>query len=611
MPSLSSLVTTAVAVSSLCAPAVAASKPCPPLGAVLPAPKTLSKHDAVKKATAGLTEAFDELAGAKLSASAVSIGVKSLHESKPLFEYHFTPPVIGDYGTDTIDADTIYRVGSISKMMPALAALQSSKIDMDESVLKYVPELKNATGEGLATTQWEDISVRSLASHLAGLATDLALDLAAFPNPAWQQLGLPSVVNGTGPTCSGLMGTRPCTAEDLIKGLARSHPISEPYASSPSYSNVGFAVLGMVVEAATGQSFNDYVQDNIFDVAGMDRTSFDGFIPDLEDDVFVPPSDPTWNRTLGVFEAAGGMFSSTNDLLAFAEAIQNHELLSAIKTRQWMKPETHTSSLGTSVGGPWEILRSDNITADGRLIDVYTKSGDLGFYHALMGIVPDYDLSVVVIAAGPEVSADPYTRSKVFSLVLQGLLPAAEAAGIDEADRFHGTYRDENNNATLVVTADDGPGLLIEEFYVRGFDVKNNIGLYSLGANDGGSSSEEAPSVVGRLYPTTRTTSSHDGNETAWRGAFDAQTDEVKQALADSLFWIDGQCQEWFGADRAMYNYLGLSDFAMVEDAEGEVLAIKNAAFNVTMTKVSGEGGKLMDDASVLLYQSITTQQTC
>jgi hypothetical protein len=119
-----------------------------------------------------LAQGLDEITGAMLNTSALSIGVKSLHESKQLFSYHFTPPMVREYGTDKIDADTIYRVGSLSKMMPALAALQSSKIDMDESILKYIPELKNATGEGLGATKWEEISIRSLANHLAGLATD-------------------------------------------------------------------------------------------------------------------------------------------------------------------------------------------------------------------------------------------------------------------------------------------------------------------------------------------------------------------------------------------------------------------------------------------------------
>ena len=71
------------------------------------------------------------------------------------------------------------------------------------------------------------------------------------------------------------------------------------------------------------------------------------------------------------------MFSNTVDMLAFSEAILSNKLLSPIETRKWMKPISHTSSLGYSVGAPWEILRSNTLTKDRRVIDVYTKSGDL------------------------------------------------------------------------------------------------------------------------------------------------------------------------------------------------------------------------------------------
>lgn len=170
MPSLSNVLT-AVAVSSLFSPA-SAIKSCPPLGPVLPAPQAPSKHEAVQAATKGIASALDEITGSLLNHSALSIGVKSIHEDKQLFKYHFTPPNVPELGTDKIDENTIYRVGSVSKMMPAIAALQSSAIDMDESVLKYIPELRNATGSGVVATHWEDITVRSLANHLSGLSTD-------------------------------------------------------------------------------------------------------------------------------------------------------------------------------------------------------------------------------------------------------------------------------------------------------------------------------------------------------------------------------------------------------------------------------------------------------
>ena len=293
--------------------------------------------------------------------------------------------------------------------------------------------------------------------------------------------------------------------------------------------------------------------------------------------------------------SAGGMFSSTNDLISFASAIHTSRLLPAPATRAWMKPDAHTSSAGVSVGAAWEILRGDGLTSDARLVDVYTKSGDLGLYHALLGIVPDYDVVVSVLAAGAEVTVDPYARSRLFSAVLRSLLPAVEEAGRGEAkDTFEGTYTQESSNASLVLSSDDGPGLLIESFSVRGFDVLSNINSYSLAALESGVNPNPAK-VEGRLYPSDRKSGgggqSNGTTTTAWRAIFDAKTDEQRAELDKELFWLDGSCETWFGADRSAYNFLSLSDFHVVQGANGDVLSIVNKAFNVTLTKVSG-GGK-------------------
>lgn len=115
-------------------------------------------------------------------------------------------------------------------------------------------------------------------------------------------MGLPPVADGTGPTCSGLGGTPVCTPKDIIDTINRKAAIYKPY-TSPAYSNTGLAVLGMVVEAATGKNFADLAKESIFDVAGMKSSSFNGFVPAFDKLGFVPVKEPTWNGTLGVFEA--------------------------------------------------------------------------------------------------------------------------------------------------------------------------------------------------------------------------------------------------------------------------------------------------------------------
>lgn len=126
------------------------------------------------------------------------------------------------------------------------------------------------------------------------------MDLGVFPAP-WAELGLPAIPRGTGPSCSGLPGTEPCTAEDLLNAMD-SVPAVFPTFTSPSYSNTAYALLGMVVEAAYNQTFEDVAQTNIFDVAGMDSSSFNGPVKSFSTKGFVPKGEITWNLTTGVYE---------------------------------------------------------------------------------------------------------------------------------------------------------------------------------------------------------------------------------------------------------------------------------------------------------------------
>ncbi|KAL6691395.1 beta-lactamase/transpeptidase-like protein [Trichoderma pleuroticola] len=460
---------------------------------------------------------------------------------------------------------------------------------MDDLVLKYIPELKTAVATGsIESIPWDDITVDSLMTHLSGLATDTAMDLGVFPLSIWQDIGLPEIPEGTGPNCSGLPGTVPCTKQDLINELKRREPIYLPY-TTPSYSNVGFAILGMVIDAAINETYINAIQNNIFDVVGMNSSSFNGCVDSFPVDGFVPVGETTWNATLGVFESAGGMFSTTADLIAFADGILMDRFLSSRRTREWMKPRSHTSSWGYSVGAPWEILRSDQITADGRIVDLYTKSGDLGLYHALLGLVPDYDISIVIFAAGAEVSSD--TTAEIFSAVVEELIPAIDEAGRAEAVTFPaalvGTYTDKTTNSSLILSINSDNTLTIKKFAVRSFDVLHHSSLYSLDAlSIAEGSLPEDMYVDARLYPTNLVGHTQDGiKQTSWRAVYDTRTAKEKSEEDAKLVFKDGSCQSWTQLDRAAYNYLSIGDFLFRYGSNDEVTHIRNAAFNVTLTR--------------------------
>ncbi|KAH8196919.1 hypothetical protein TruAng_008905 [Truncatella angustata] len=455
------------------------AKSFPPLGPVLPAPRFPSKGDLVKEVVEGLRAQLDQTLGVSINASGISIGVKSIHEKDDIFSYHFTPSVMTDIGTDNIDENTIYRVGSVSKLFPAVIALQLG-IDLDASVLEFFPELgENSDGDVIETIQWKDISAGSLMSHLSGLPTER----------------LPKVPRDEAAKCSGLYDTKPCGTAELIDALKRSHSVWL-LNSSPVYYNTGFAVLALVIEAVTVEKFEDLVQERIFDVLEMDSTSFSGPVEAFNTHGFVPVTDDTWNITLGVDEPAG------------------------VETRKWLKRQSNTTSLSQSVGSPWEILRSDTLTSDKRVVDVYTKSGALRLYNALVGIIPDYDIIFSVMAGGPEVYLNPFSLSQLASTVITNLVPAIEEAGRVEASiSAAGIYIDKTTKSTLELELGDGPGLRVKRLNMRGYNALSNISSYSLQAAamelSSGIDILKVPVIV-RLYPTDITNEhGNTGNSTA------------------------------------------------------------------------------------------------
>lgn len=154
---------------------------CPPLGVSLPAPKAPSSSEAVISTIQLAHEWFANLT-AGFEGTAVSLTIKSIHEDVPLLDLHHTPSKANSRSVSKVDAQTLYRVASISKVFPALAALQVAGINMDDPVTKYLPELWDLEGQQevvneVTTIAWDEITVGSLASHMAGFGSDSKLCL--------------------------------------------------------------------------------------------------------------------------------------------------------------------------------------------------------------------------------------------------------------------------------------------------------------------------------------------------------------------------------------------------------------------------------------------------
>jgi CubicO group peptidase (beta-lactamase class C family) len=133
--------------------------------------------------------------------------------------------------------------------------------------------------------------------------------------------------------------------KDRIRTLADYVPlfVNEPLLFEPGtsrrYSNAGYIVLGLIVEALSGETYSDYVRRHVFTPAGM--TSTDAYAPDAvvpnravgytaRDENEKPLPEPTTNvySLPGRGSSAGGGYSTAGDLLRFDAAMRGGKLLS-------------------------------------------------------------------------------------------------------------------------------------------------------------------------------------------------------------------------------------------------------------------------------------------
>ncbi|UPK92360.1 hypothetical protein LCI18_003295 [Fusarium solani-melongenae] len=565
------------------------ARQCPPLGPVLPPPKRPSQHPAVEAAIDGIIASL-EAQTAGFNYSAVSVGVRSIHEDTPFLDFHHTPPnPASKRGAKEVDTNTVYRLGSVSKLFTVLAALKLAEagvLSMDDPVGRWIPELSARDSDPesedeLDRIEWDDVTVEAVAAHLSGIGGDMTSDLASFDGD-WEALGLPKASSETKTrACSGNGGIRPCTREDLLEAFQHRRPSVYPLGQVPVYSNAGTSIVGLVVEAASNKTFEASLRNLVLEPLALQDTSV-GTVLEKSDQMFIPAGSTDWDMDLGIFAPAGGMNSNTKDLLSFMTGVLKNSALSPSSTRRWLKPASFLSAWGSAVGAPWEIYRVDNLTSDGRIIDLYTKGGSLTSYYSALALVPDLGFVVSVLAAGPEVIG--LWPSLASLQAMEVLIPALDLAAKDDAKkRFAGAYTDKKSGSRLTLSLDDGPGLVLSDWVVRDFEVLPNLGSY----NPVTMNSTTRPNLTSiRMFPT----GIENTRRSAWRATFPAFTDEEAKVIDGSTSIRDASCVTWRMVDRLIYNDLSMDHFEFQFGEDGETaMSIKCKGFDVELTRDSDD----------------------
>lgn len=520
-------------------PASATQPFCLPPGPISPPPRVLptSSNLEISKSL------FEDLSWI----SDTSFAVKASVGDVTVFEYERSAP-----GREVSGSllDTSFRIGSVTKTFTMLAVMLSSPgIKLLDSITEYIPELNKEV--------YEDVTIAALASHTSGLGRYVFVgDLAVVPGFQPVDLGLPKIdsTGDSAPTCDLFPGGRVCTREELLAGLNSPayHPRSPN--SGPLYSNIGYTLLGMVLGAVHDKSPEQVINDLVIKPLNLRGTSFT--VPTNDSLALLPrsPADKGWFvPAFGNYNPSGGLWSTPNDLLKFLQSILSNKLLGPRETRQWLHPRVHLPSLQQSVGDSWEILRPAGLDVKtSRPIDIFTKTGGVTGYAAYIAVIPEYDISLTINAAGGQVND---AVSTLFPLIMKPLVAYADKLAQEQmAEGYAGVYRSIASDATnkLTLALDDGPGLAITDFVMNGVLV-----LHSL------ATMQNTPyeSFSARLYPSDADSLGTE-NE-VWRILVDRK-DKRKE-------FAELQCMSWNRGDAFRYITESLDTVVFTKNAYGAV----------------------------------------
>ena len=335
--------------------------------------------------------------------------------------------------------DAVYEVGSVTKQFTAAAVLllqEEGKLSLDDPLTKWLPDYP--VGD-------RTVTVRRLLDHTSGIKGYTEL------RHLWAEIApleLP---------------------RDTLVTLFSAEPFEFEPGTAMTYNNSAYFLAGLIIEAASGMSYEDFVEERLFGAAGMENSRYchkDELVPNRArgyepgDDGLLPA--PYLNHIWPY--AAGSLCSTARDLMAWNQALhgdgEGGTILGPESYRLMITPEPLLD--GTELRYAKGVAITDRDGAKG----IRHGGGIFGFVTDLR-YYPAEDLSIAVLinTAGGVASSDIAQqvedvilgqRAEVMPIPFDG--DAAPYAG-----RYEGPARGQRMVAEVGIedgqlTIDAGPG---------------------------------------------------------------------------------------------------------------------------------------------------------
>jgi D-alanyl-D-alanine carboxypeptidase len=385
---------------------------------------SIGASTAIAQSGADLAQRLDSIAGAAVrenrSVGIVAAVVKG-QDTLLLKAYGRS-----DVETDVpATVDTVFGIGSDTKQFTAAAILQlrdQGKLSLDDDITKWLPDFE---------TRGNKVTLRHLLGHTSGI-----VDLTEMPElRAMKLIRNPAV-----------------TRDEVYKVISR-YRFQFPTGTMQTYSNSNFWLLGLIIEKASGLTYEEYVEKRIFEPLGMTRSMYCNNSENVPRRAFgygmkpgfpgrVPPIVHTATY------AAGAICSTAEDLITWLQALHGGKVLAPKSYVEMITPSTLDDgtplrySMGLVVGEDSRGLR-------------YIGHGGGGFgYSSVTRWYPDGQLAVVVLT-NSEPDEIAVAADNLAAVVLPVPPPTGPFTG--DASLLAGTYKGLGRGRDMVIEVSQTP----------------------------------------------------------------------------------------------------------------------------------------------------------
>lgn len=218
---------------------------------------------------------------------------------------------------------TVYKIASITKLFTSTLILQlqeAGRIDLNKTIASYLPNYR-----GEAATK---VTIHQLLNHTSGLENIDTIPNIEDTNKAMAAEVEAAVKYGRLPVYQ-----TPYTSDQLLEKFC-SGPLVRPPGQAFDYNNADYIILGKIIEALYGKSYEEVLEERILHPLRMEHTGLiyqNKVIPHLADAYSLGKDGKALQNDMPVYPenwyAAGAMYSTADDLLKFSNALFGGKLL--------------------------------------------------------------------------------------------------------------------------------------------------------------------------------------------------------------------------------------------------------------------------------------------